>query len=68
MVYHIKLEGNRKLNHFLPNGCPCLSWCADCVQNAEDYNAGGCRYSFAHVRGVGLVAIPIVLQQSKNGL
>jgi len=30
---------------------------ADCVQNAEDYNAGGARYNTSYVQGVGLGSI-----------
>jgi formate C-acetyltransferase len=57
---HIKLEGNRKIESLFAEWMPVpfLSlFIADCVQNAEDYNAGGARYNTTYVQGVGLGSI-----------
>jgi formate C-acetyltransferase len=57
---HIKLEGNRKIESLFAEWMPVpfLSlFIADCVQNAEDYNAGGARYNTSYVQGVGLGSI-----------
>jgi formate C-acetyltransferase len=57
---HIKLEGNCKIESLFAEWMPVpfLSlFIADCVQNAEDYNAGGARYNTTYVQGVGLGSI-----------
>jgi formate C-acetyltransferase len=57
---HIKLEGNCKIESLFAEWMPVpfLSlFIADCVQNAEDYNAGGARYNTSYVQGVGLGSI-----------
>ncbi len=56
----LKLEGNRKIESLFAEWMPVpfLSlFIADCVQNAEDYNAGGARYNTSYVQGVGLGSI-----------
>jgi formate C-acetyltransferase len=56
----IKLKGNRKIEALFAEWMPVpfLSlFIEDCVQNAEDYNAGGARYNTSYLQGVGLGSI-----------
>jgi formate C-acetyltransferase len=57
---NIKMDGNLKIEalfaKYMP--VPFLSlFIEDCVQNAEDYNAGGARYNTSYIQGVGLGSI-----------
>ncbi len=56
----IKLVGNRTIESLFAEWMPVpfLSlFIDDCVQNAEDYNAGGARYNTSYLQGVGLGSI-----------